>query len=200
MVKRIILATRNKGKIVEINRLFAGSGVEFAGLGEFPGVPDAVEDGETFEENALKKAKLVYEHTGVPVLSEDSGLEVEVLGRRPGIRSARYAGDGASDEENMRRLLAELRGLPSEQRTAKFVSVFCLYSSRQVLFFEGEVRGHVLEEPRGSSGFGYDPVFVPLGYRESFAELGPDVKNSISHRANAIAKLRGYLNEHLDTL
>lgn len=199
-MRRIILATRNRGKIEEINRLFQGSGVEFVGLGEFPDVPDAVEDGVTFEENALKKARLVYEHTGVPVISEDSGLEVGILGGRPGVRSARYAGDGASDEENIRKLLRELRGLPWEQRSARFVSVFCFYSGRERRFFEGEVTGHLLDEPRGSSGFGYDPIFVPQGYEASFAELGAEVKNSISHRANAIAKLRGYLADYLDML
>lgn len=199
-MRRIILATRNRGKIEEINRLFQGSGVEFSGLGEFPDVPDAVEDGTTFEENALKKAKLVYEHTGMPVISEDSGLEVGVLGGRPGVRSARYAAEGASDQENMRKLLSELRGVAREQREARFVSIFCLCSRRGVRFFEGEVLGHLLDAPRGKSGFGYDPIFVPQGYKESFAELGVEMKNSISHRAHAIAKLKEYLARYPDAL
>jgi XTP/dITP diphosphohydrolase len=189
----IILATKNKGKIAEINRLFTGTGIEFRGLDEFPGVPDAVEDGVTFRVNAFKKAKTVYDHAGELVLSEDSGLEVDYLHGAPGIYSARYASVNATDRENIEKLISELSGVPYEQRTARFVSVFCLYGGGDEVYFEGEVRGHLLDVARGISGFGYDPLFVPEGFDRTFAELGAEIKNKISHRAKAIAKLKKYL-------
>ncbi|MGE5893938.1 MAG: RdgB/HAM1 family non-canonical purine NTP pyrophosphatase [bacterium] len=192
-MKKIILATRNRGKIAEINQLFSGTGVEFVGLDAFPGVPEAIEDGNTFQENALKKAQTVFDHTRIPVLSEDSGLAVDILGGAPGVYSARYASALATDRENIGKLLSDLHGVSPEKRTARFISVFCLYDGRETLYFEGEVQGHLLDVPRGTSGFGYDPLFVPRGYDKTFAELGTEEKNRISHRANAIRKLKGYL-------
>lgn len=192
-MKRIILSTRNKGKIQEINSLFEGAGIEFLGLDDFSDVPDVEEDGVTFRENAFKKAKEVFEHVGTPTLSEDSGLEVEALGGAPGVRSARFASDNATDRDNIIRLQNELKDVLPEKRAARFVSVFCLYDGVTPLYFEGYVTGTIQEEPQGESGFGYDPLFVPDGYEHTFAELGPEVKNRISHRARAIEKLREYL-------
>lgn len=195
-MKKIILSTKNRGKIKEINRLFEGSDVEFVGLDAFPDVPDVVEDGETFEENALKKAREVHQYTGMTALSEDSGLEVDALGGAPGVRSARFASQTASDRENVEKLIEELRDVPREKRTARFVSVFCLFNGGEPTFFEGFVSGRIDQEPRGESGFGYDPLFIPDGYDNTFAELGSEIKNRISHRARAIEKLRGYFLNH----
>lgn len=195
-MRKIILATKNRGKIAEINQLFADTGIEFIGLDAYPHVPEAVEDGKTFLENALKKAKTVFDHTGVTALSEDSGLEVDILGGAPGVFSARYASPTATDRENLEKLLTDLLGVPREKRTARFVSVFCLYDGREALCFEGEVKGRLLDSARGTSGFGYDPLFVPEGYDKTFAELGTEIKNRISHRARAIRKLKEYLVSH----
>lgn len=192
-MKKIILSTRNKGKIEEINHLFEGYGIEFVGLDSFPDIPDVVEDGETFRENAYKKACEVYEHVKETALSEDSGLEVDALGGAPGVRSARFASENASDQENITKLIEMLQDIPPKERTARFVSVFCLYDGKETKFFEGYVRGRIKESPSGESGFGYDPLFVPEGYDATFAELGSETKNRISHRAKAIEKLRKHL-------
>ncbi len=194
---RILLATKNRGKIRELNSLFAGTGVEFVGLDIVESPPEVVEDGKTYQENALKKAMTFYRLTGLPTLAEDSGLEVDALGGAPGVYSARYAGEDATDEDNNRKLLQALKDVEFEKRTARFVSVLCLVMDGKPHFFEGEVRGRILMEPEGSSGFGYDPVFCPEGYEHSFAVLGQEIKNSISHRARAIEKLKGFLERML---
>lgn len=194
---RILLATKNRGKIREMNSLFAGTGVEFVGTDILDSAPDVVEDGRTYHDNALKKAMTFYKLTGLPTLAEDSGLEVDALQGGPGVYSARFAGENASDEENIKKLLAELKGVKKQDRRARFVSVLCLVIDGKPHFFEGEVRGRILEEPEGRSGFGYDPVFCPDGYEHSFAVLGEEIKNSISHRARAIEKLKDFIEEIL---
>jgi XTP/dITP diphosphohydrolase len=194
-MKRIVLATRNKGKIREINSLFADSGILFSGLDTYQDMPDVIEDGTTFHENAFKKAKEVFNYTGMISVSEDSGLAVDALGGAPGIYSSRFASESASDRENIEKLIEELNGVSYEKRTARFVSVFCLHDGKETWYFEGHVEGHIIDEPRGESGFGYDPLFVPGGYDKTFAELGADIKNSISHRAMAIAKLKEFLHQ-----
>lgn len=192
MVK-ILLATKNEGKIREMNAIFSDMEIEFVGLGILPDAPEVIEDGQTYHENAMKKAMTFYNLSSMPTISEDSGLEVDFLGRAPGIYSARFAGEGASYKENNKKLLGLLEGVPEEKRGARFVSVLCLVVDGKPHFFEGDVRGRILEHPRGESGFGYDPVFVPDGYTESFAEMGQDIKNSISHRYNAIRKLKEFI-------
>lgn len=199
-VKQLILATGNKGKIREINALFSDLDIAFIGLDEYPGLPDIVEDGSTFRENALKKAKAVFDHTGIVSVSEDSGLEVDALRGAPGVLSARFASEDATDEDNIKKLLYELEGTPDDSRTARFVSVLCLFDGTGEHYFEGFVAGRIINEPRGVSGFGYDPLFVPDGYDKTFAELGTEIKNAISHRAQSIARLKTFLtsyhNEH----
>ncbi|GBE32953.1 non-canonical purine NTP pyrophosphatase [bacterium BMS3Bbin05] len=192
---RIILATKNRGKIKEINAVLSGTGIEFAGLDLYPDMKDVVEDGITFHENAFKKARAVFDHTGIKCVSEDSGLEVDALNGAPGIYSSRFASENASDSENIGKLINDLTGVPYEKRTARFVSVFCLYDGREARYFEGSVRGHIIDSPRGTSGFGYDPLFVPDGYEKTFAELGSEVKNKISHRAKAISGLKEFLEK-----
>jgi XTP/dITP diphosphohydrolase len=195
-MKKIILATKNKGKVREINALFEseGAGVEFAPVDDYIKDMDVEEDGATYRENAYKKAAFVHGRTGLAVVSEDSGLEVKALDWGPGIYSARCAGENASDADNTNKLIAAVSGLSPKERSARYVCVLCLIDgSGRVEYFQGEVRGTVIETPRGFSGFGYDPVFIPEGYDETFAQLGEVLKNSISHRANAIRALKEHL-------
>lgn len=195
-LKKIILATKNKGKVMEINAMFEGCGVEFAPVDDYIQDMDVEEDGATYRENAYKKAAFVHGRTGLAVVSEDSGLEVKALDWGPGIYSARYAGQKAKDLDNTKKLIGAISGLPPKERSARYVCVLCLIDeSGRAEYFEGQVRGTVIETPRGVSGFGYDPVFVPDGFQKTFAELGQAVKNSISHRANAIRAMKEYLIE-----
>ena len=191
---KIVLATRNQGKIEEIRALLKGEeirgGVEIHSLKDYPHVPEIVEDGATFSENARKKALIVAQLTGQIAVADDSGLEVVALGGAPGVYSARFAGEGASDSANIKKLLELLRDIPSEKRGARFVCVMALATpGGEVSLVEGECRGMIAMEERGMSGFGYDPLFIVSGYGETFAELGSEVKNKISHRARALSKL-----------
>lgn len=193
---KILLATRNPGKIKEINRLFQEIDTEFVGLDSFNDLPDVVEDGDTYRANALKKATAYHQLSDMPTLAEDSGLETDALNGAPGIFSARFAGKNADDNANIRKLLELIKDIPADERTARFVSVLCLIIDEKRYFFEGEVRGRLLNSPHGNSGFGYDPVFVPDGYEMTFAELGQEIKNSISHRSQSIKKLKYFLRDY----
>ncbi|MCG6552548.1 MAG: RdgB/HAM1 family non-canonical purine NTP pyrophosphatase [Candidatus Magnetominusculus sp. LBB02] len=191
----LYLATKNAGKVREINGLFEGTGIEFISADGIMG--NVAEDGDTYHKNSFAKAMAVYEKSTSPVVAEDSGLEVDALDGAPGVFSARFAsneeGANASDEDNVIALLDFMQDVPKGKRTARFVSVFCLMMDGKSLFFDGEIAGAIAAKPAGISGFGYDPVFVPAGYDKTFAELGSDIKNKISHRAMAVTKLRDYL-------
>lgn len=194
----IVLATRNPGKISEIEALLPG--VRCAPAASFPGCPEPEESGRTFEENALIKARAVSRFTGRTALADDSGLEVDALDGAPGVRSARYAGDHASDGENLRRLLDALDGVDEAGRAARFRCVVAVVAPDGGAWTaEGVCEGGILREPRGESGFGYDPVFVPAGYDKTFAELDAGVKNRISHRAMALRRIAKALNALPDT-
>jgi XTP/dITP diphosphohydrolase len=190
---KILIATKNKGKIREIERLLEGLEVEVLGLDSMPPVDEPVEDGTTFQENALKKATHYWNAFGLSTLAEDSGLEVFALDGQPGVYSARYAGEGATDQQNIEKLLTKMKDIPEKRRQARFVAVLCFIHEGKFYYFEGEVRGRISFEPRGEEGFGYDPVFIPEGYDRTFAELGLEVKNKLSHRARAIEKFREFL-------
>ncbi len=195
---RIVLASKNRGKIREIGRLLEEMPVELLSLDAFERIPDVTEDGLTFLDNALKKAQQVSEYTGEIALADDSGLEVDFLGGRPGVHSARYSGEHATDEDNNRKLLAELTGIPPEKRGAGFVCVLALcYPDGRYESFEGRWRGIIHDAPLGTGGFGYDPVFYLPEYGLTVAQLPLGEKNSISHRARALEKLRRYLQEEL---
>lgn len=168
--------------------------VEVLSLRDFAGIPEVEEDGRTFLENALKKAREVSRHISETVLADDSGLEVDVLGGEPGIHSARYAGPGADDEANNAKLLKALEGVPADKRGAVFRCVLVLFCpDGRSASFEGAWRGRILSEPRGTMGFGYDPLFLDPGQGLTAAELPPEVKNRISHRGQAFAKFREWL-------
>lgn len=191
---KIVLATRNRGKIEEIKTILQDSSlkgaIEITSLLDYPDIPEIIEDGKTFAENARKKAVAVARYAGLTAVADDSGLEVEALDGAPGVWSARFAGKGATDAGNIRKLLGLLKGVPDEKRGARFVCVIALATPEgQVSLVEGECRGMITNDARGTSGFGYDPVFLVPFYGKTFAELGAGVKNKISHRAIALGKL-----------
>ena len=189
-MKKFLVATRNENKVREF-RAILGDGVELILLPE--DAPEVVEDGKTFSENALKKAREYAQYSHLPTIAEDSGLEVEALGGAPGIYSARFAGEKAGSKENNRLLLEKLAGVPAEKRKARFVCCMVYKDGDVEEVFEGEVRGRIAFEQAGRSGFGYDPLFIPEGFDRTFAELSAGVKNSMSHRFNAIKKLCDYI-------
>lgn len=203
-MKRIVFATNNQHKLQEIRDIL-GSGYEVVSLKEIGCDVDIPETGNTLEENALQKAQYVYDHYHVSCFADDTGLEVEALDGAPGVHSARYAeGTDHDSEANMAKLLRELDG--KENRQARFRTVICYIekqdvcpcgciSIKKIHQFEGIVNGHIATEKHGTEGFGYDPIFVPEGYDQSFAELGEEIKNGISHRARAVAKLVEYLKK-----
>lgn len=182
----VVLASRNPHKITELREVLGPLGLELKSTGDFPKLGEVEEDRSTLEGNAIKKARYVYGETGLPALADDTGLEVEALDGRPGVRSARYAGEGASDRENVLKLLEEMAGVRKGDRGARFRTVAAFVSREGTHTFEGICRGEILEEARGEGGFGYDPVFRPEGYRKTFAELVGEEKNRISHRGRAI--------------
>lgn len=191
MKRKLVFATNNAHKLEEL-RAILGEGIEMLSLKDIGCEADIPETAATLEGNAALKAEYIYRHYGLDCFADDTGLEVEALGGAPGVYSARYAGgDGHDSEANMRRLLRELEGV--ENRKAQFRTVICLIEGGEERLFEGIVRGSITERKQGTSGFGYDPVFRPEGYDETFAEMGSDEKNRISHRARAVQRLVEYL-------
>lgn len=191
---RVVLATNNKGKIAELRAILGGSSLELLSADEVGGLPDVEETAETFEENAFLKAQEVSRHTGLAAIADDSGLEVEALGAAPGVRSARYAGDAQDDAANVAKLLAELQVVPAAERGARFVCVAAFVDTEgRRLTARGTCEGSIAGGPRGTRGFGYDPVFVPEGYDRTMAELPAETKNVVSHRGKAFRALREQL-------
>lgn len=191
----LIVATTNAGKARELAELLAGVGVHLRSLAEMPRVDVPDETGETFEDNAALKATYYGRLFGATTLADDSGLEVDALGGAPGVHSARYGGEGASDAERVVRLLDELEQSDEQDRGARFVCVVAIYdpATAEMQLFRGVCDGRIANEPRGTNGFGYDPVFIPDGYDESFAQLSSSIKQQISHRARALSEARAYL-------
>ena len=194
MNMELLVATRNAGKLKEIGLLLSGTGIRMKSASEFPSLPEVEEDGITFEENALKKARTMADLTGILTLADDSGLEVDALEGLPGVRSSRYAGDAASDADNIRKLLAALTGVPLPRRKAAFRCVMALCQPKgECRLFAGHLEGTILEEERGSGGFGYDPVFLVPEYGRTLAELPTEIKNRISHRGKALCQALAFL-------
>lgn len=189
MIKEVVLATGNEGKIKEFSNLLEGVFGKIISLSDLGSPPEVVEDGLTFRDNALKKAREIAQYSGKLTLADDSGLEVDALNGRPGIYSARYSGEGATNKTNIVKLLAELGDNPN--RKARFVCVLALVDPNgEELVVEGFCEGVILDEPRGEGGFGYDPVFYLPDRRKTMAEVEPELKNTISHRANALKRLK----------
>jgi len=192
----IVVATGNAHKADEYRKLLKDQNVELKSLADYPDYPDVEENGKSFKENASIKALAACKYCDVPAFADDSGLEVEALDGRPGIYSSRYA---PSDPERIAKLLAELKG--KENRRARFVCVIAIAVNGEVIeTFEGEVKGTIVDAPRGSSGFGYDPVFQPDGYDQTFGELPQEVKNGISHRADAFRKALEFVEDEMSIL
>lgn len=196
MIRELVLATRNRNKVIELVALLDGLGITIRSLDEFPGAPDVVEDGVTCEANAVKKARAIADFTGLPAVADDTGLEVDALGGRPGVYAARYAGEGATYEDNCRKLLRELAGVPRERRTARFLTVAAIaLPSDGVRVAQGMLDGVIAEAASGTLGFGYDPVFFVPELGKTLAQLSADQKNTISHRAKAFTQAKDLLQE-----
>ncbi len=192
MKKEIVFATHNQNKCNEINAM-VGDKFEIQTLDNVGITEEIPEDGDTFMANALIKAKYVYDKLNCDCFADDSGLMVDALDDEPGIYSARYAGEPCDMKQNIEKLHKKLEGI--KNRKAKFHTSIALIIDGEVKYFDGEVYGVIIDEPRGDNGFGYDPIFVPDGYDKTFAELEPEIKNAISHRAVAVKKLTNYLKE-----
>ena len=198
---KIVLATGNQHKLREFQQILATDTLEIVPQSAFEGCPDVVEDGTTFEENALKKARAIAAHTGCIAMADDSGLEVDALMGEPGIYSARYAGEPQSDECNIELLLENMRRVCGVQRGAQFVCVIAVVTPEgQELIARGLCRGKITMQSEGNDGFGYDPIFLDENSGRTFAELSSDEKNSISHRGRAIENLREQLPAFLSSL
>lgn len=193
MKRKLVFATNNAHKLDEVREIVKDT-IEVLSLKDIGCLEDIAETGETLEENALIKVRYIKEKYGYDCFGDDTGLEVDALNGAPGVYSARYAGDGHDAKANMKKLLAEMDG--KENRAARFRSVIALIMDDKEYLFDGKIEGTIIEEERGTTGFGYDPVFQPDGYTGTFAELGNDVKNKISHRALAIKKLCEFLNKN----
>ncbi len=190
----LVLATRNPDKGRELQVLLADLGIRIRTMAEFPEAPEVIEDGATCRENAMKKALSAARFTGLPAIADDTGLEVSALGGRPGVHAARYAGDHATYRDNCQKLLQELAGVPTDQRQARFVTVAALaYPDGRTEVAEGVLEGHITETPSGSGGFGYDPVFWVPEKEQTLAEMSPEEKNRISHRARAFQEAKKLL-------
>ena len=194
----LVVATKNKGKLREIKELLKDLNLKITSLADYPDVPPIEEDGRSFRENALKKAVTVARHTGKLTLGEDSGIEVKALGNRPGIHSARFSGDNATDRKNNLKLLRSLKNVSSRKRTARYRCLAALAEGDHVIgVVGGQCRGSITTRARGSNGFGYDPYFLIERYGQTFGELDPAVKAKISHRARALVKVKAILQEYL---
>jgi len=191
---KIVFATKNEGKVKEIKEMFEGMNIDLISLNHYNSVPVIIEDGKSFFENALKKAKIVSEFTGETVLADDSGLSVEILNGEPGINSARYAEQDATDEQNNNKLLAKLKDVHAQKRSASFFCSLVLYKKdRSFDCFEGRWDGQIIDERRGENGFGYDPIFFVPELNATAAELPSAIKNKVSHRGKAFAELKKVL-------
>ncbi|GAE34904.1 XTP/dITP diphosphatase [Halalkalibacter akibai] len=190
MNKEMVIATQNKGKIAEFEQMFRASGWVVKSLLDYPDIPDIEEDGETFAENAAKKAETLAKHLNRLVIADDSGLIVDALNGRPGVYSARYAGEEKSDLKNMEKVLKELIDVPSEDRTARFICLIAVARpNEETLLYEGSCEGYIAATATGDYGFGYDPIFYVREHDQTMAQLTSEQKNKISHRAQALTKL-----------
>jgi XTP/dITP diphosphohydrolase len=194
---KLVIATHNRDKVKEFEALLNGLGVELLTLDSFATVAPVVEDADTLEGNALKKAREVFKQSGMPTVADDTGLEVHYLNDEPGIYSSRYAGPEATYADNCRKLLERMRGVPPRRRAARFRCVLAFVAPEGVVkLAEGECRGVITEFPRGANGFGYDPVFLPIGHNQTFGEMEAGLKNKVSHRGRAMEAMSLILREH----
>ena len=194
----VVLATRNAAKLRELARILSaedrGAQIRLAGLDEFPGAPDVPETGATFEENALLKARAIADYTGLPAVADDSGLCVDALNGMPGVLSARWAGGHGDDQANLELVLAQVADVPDARLGAQFVCAAALAAGAREWAVTGQVEGRLVRAPRGSGGFGYDPIFLPDGFGQTTAEMTAEAKDAISHRGRAFRALTPFIN------
>ena len=196
---QIVLATHNRGKMKEMSSILAHLPVKLLTLDDFPQIGEIPETGETLKENAFIKAETVHQKTGLPALADDTGLEVVALDGAPGVHSSRYDGETATFEDNCRKMLQEMDGIPAEERTARFHTVIAFVSDSGNEWTEGMVEGRILENKRGDGGFGYDPLFYYPPLKKTFAELNSEQKNNISHRGKALRNFCQILEKRILT-
>ena len=189
-IEKLLIASNNKGKIREIKTILKDVVKEFITPGEMEITEEVIEDGDTFTENAKKKAEFYFEKTGILTLSDDSGLEVDCINGLPGVKSSRYAGEHAADHKNNIKLLDSLKDIPENKRGAQFKCIMVLKGKDILEVTEGICRGKIAFDIRGDKGFGYDPVFIPYGYYKTFGELGAGIKDTISHRRKALEEMK----------
>lgn len=194
MTKKIIFASKNEGKVKEVRHILNLVNADIISLNDVAFTDEIHESADTFEGNAKIKAEIIYNKFKLPTIADDSGIVALQLGNEPGVYSARYAGEYATDEENNRKLIERLKSFP-EPHKGKFVCAAVYYFGADFIFAMGEIIGTIIKEPRGTNGFGYDPLFLPDGYDKTTAELSPEVKNKISHRYRAFRQLKKYLME-----
>ena len=194
-MKRMIFASKNEGKVGEVKKILADLNIQILSLSDVDYATEIEETGATFEENAKIKADVIFKEYKMPVIADDSGLSVAQLNGDPGVFSARYAGQPATDEKNNEKLLKNLEKFPQPHR-ARFICAAVYYFGTDFISAVGEVKGEIIKSPRGKGGFGYDPLFVPDGYRQTMAELSAEIKNKISHRFNAFNKLKNYIRSN----
>jgi len=196
-MKELVVATRNKGKLREIKELLKDLNLKITSLANYPGAPEVVEDGKTFAQNALKKAVTIALYTKKLTLGEDSGIEIKALGNKPGIRSARFSGDNATDRTNNLKMLKSLRKVPLSKRQARYRCFAALVDGRTIIdVVSGQCSGLMTHRAKGKNGFGYDPYFLVARYNKTFGELDPTVKAKISHRARALKKVKKILEQY----
>ncbi len=198
-MNKIVIATKNKGKIRELKSLFENTSIKIRGLDEFENIKEVEETGQTFAENAKLKAEGYAKQSNSWALADDSGLEIEALNNEPGVYSARYAGEDSSDTENLNKVLSKLDKASKKSRKARFVCVMAVSNEQGKTQFiaEGICSGRIVEKPAGYNGFGYDPIFIPDNFDQTFGQLSEDIKQKISHRAKALEKILQFFNENV---
>ena len=199
MIMKVVIATHNKDKLKELKKGFSTLTIDLVDLFSFPEVGEIIEDGKTLKENALIKAKAVYDITGLPAIADDTGLEVEALGGKPGVFTARFAGENCSYSDNVNKMLKVMKNIKKSERGAIFKTVMAFYDGKEELFAEGFVKGIITENKKGLAGFGYDPIFYVVEEGKTFAEMTIEQKNIISHRGRAIKNLLPKLNLYFNT-
>ena len=196
---KVVIATHNKDKLKELKKGFSTLTIDLVDLFSFPEVGEIIEDGKTLKENALIKAKAVYDITGLPAIADDTGLEVDALGGKPGVFTARFAGENCSYSDNVNKMLKVMKNIKKSERGAVFKTVMAFYDGKEELFAEGFVKGIITENKKGLAGFGYDPIFYVVEEGKTFAEMTIEQKNIISHRGRAIKNLLPKLNLYFNT-
>ena len=197
MMMKVVIATHNKDKLKELKKGLLSLSIDLMDLSLFPNIGEIVEDGDTLKENALIKAKAVYDLTGIPSIADDTGLEVDALGGKPGVYTARFAGENCSYIDNVNKMLKVMKKIKKSERGAIFKTVMAFYDGKQELFSEGVVKGIIAEEKKGLGGFGYDPIFYVVEKGKTFAEMTIEKKNIISHRGMAIKNLMPVLTSYI---